>query len=138
MVDVAAACLLGPASKAWAGIESSMKRNHEEITIEAFYNALKTSFGQVFPEQQIWKTLKSLIVAKFAWVFQAKVGQLRNKPMAQKDEIDYFLQGLKEPIRRACHWDPAGKGPFGNQNRVIEYATAFEMSLQDDVQAKPS
>lgn len=142
MVDVAAACLSGPASKAWAGIESSMKRNHEVIDIDAFYHAMKNSFGQVFPEQQIRKSLKTLrqetTVAKYARLFQAKVGQLRHKPMASEDQIDYFMQGLKEPIRRACHWDPAGKGPFANLSRLIEYATAFEMSLREDVQAKPS
>ncbi len=142
MVDLAAAFLSGPASKAWAGIEKTMKQKGEEITIEDFYQTMKTNFGQVFPEMQIRKALKSLkqetTVAKYARLFQAKVGQLIHKPMAQADQIDYFLNGLKEPIRRQCHWNPGGNGPFASLSKLIEYAISYELSQRENHQTSAS
>ena len=56
------------------------------------------------------------------------MGQLKKDPMAPSDQIDFFMQGLKEPIRKLCAWDPAIRGPFENLQRLVEYATALDIT----------
>ena len=32
--------------------------------------------------------------------------------MSELDEVDQFMQGLKEPLRKQCIWDPTRRGPL--------------------------
>jgi hypothetical protein len=52
--------------------------------------------------------------------------------MAQADQVNYFLQGVKEPIRLACLWDPSIGGPFQSLQSLAEYAVAYDISHNRD------
>ena len=48
--------------------------------------------------------------------------------MSELDQVDQFMQGLKEPLRKQCIWDPARRGPFQDLQELIAYATAHDVS----------
>ena len=137
-VDVAASCLSGPAAKAWSAIEYTKHQHGEVISLDAFFDTLRTSYGQIFPEQQIRQEIRNLkqnaSVEQYARTFRIKIGQLKNNPMAQADQVNYFLQGLKESIRLACLWDPSIGGPFQSLQSLAEYAVAYDISQNRDQQ----
>lgn len=104
-----------------------------------FFDTLRTSYGQIFPEQQIRQEIRKLkqdaSVEQYARTFRTKIRQLRSSPMAQADQVNYFLQGLKEPIRAVCLWDPSFGGPFQDLQRLAEYAVAYDISQKKDQQS---
>jgi hypothetical protein len=46
--------------------------------------------------------------------------------MSDLDFIEQFQQGLKEPLKKQCIWDPARRGPFQDLQELISFATAHE------------
>ena len=99
-VDVAASCLTGLASRAWSSVENMRRQHNQVTTLDFLFETLRTSYGQIFPEQKLRQKLKTLrqisTVEQYARIFLTTVGQLK-VPMSQLDQIDQFLQGLREP-----------------------------------------
>ena len=130
-VDVAAACLTGPASRAWSSIEKLRRQHNQEIQLTFLFDTLRRSYGEIFPEQKFRQKLKTLrqtdTVEEYARAFVTILGQLK-VPMSELDQIDQFMQGLKEPLRMQCLWDPASQGPFNDLQRLVAYATAHDVS----------
>jgi hypothetical protein len=58
-VDLAAACLRGLAYKAWSRIEKMRRQRGQEVTLDFLYETLRTSYGQIFPEQRLRRKLKT-------------------------------------------------------------------------------
>jgi hypothetical protein len=59
-VDVAAACLTGPASRAWSSIEKLRRQHNQEIPLAFLFDALRRIYGETFPEQKFRQKLKTL------------------------------------------------------------------------------
>ena len=89
------------------------------------------TYGETFPKQKFRQELKTLrqtdTVEEYARAFMTILRQLK-VPMSQLDQIDQFMQGLKEPLRMQCVWDPSSQGPFNDLQRLIAYATAHDVS----------
>ena len=132
-VDVAASCLSGPAAKAWFAAEQQLQRaGHDTSDLEVFFYTMQKDYGQMFQEQKVRQQLRNFkqqkSVEQYSRAFRSKVWQLKDSPMAEADQVEYFLQGLKEPIRKECAWNPGSGTPFRTLHSLIEYAVAFENS----------
>jgi hypothetical protein len=74
------------------------------------------------------KTLRQIDrVEEYARAFMTIIGQLK-VPMSELDQVDHFMQGLKEPLRKQCIWDSARRGPFQDLHKLIAYATSHDVS----------
>ena len=147
-VDIAAACLTGSAAKAWHAAEQMLRKANKDVTsLDLFFATMRADYGQLFTEQKVRQQIRSFkqqkSVDQYARNFKSKVWQLKDTPMAEADQVESFLAGLKEPIRKGCAWNPQTGAPFQDLQSLISYAVNLDVSnkrsldLPDDYGAAP-